>query len=329
MNKYVRMIIVTLIIQFIIGAFIVYESNSLLIKILGAIIIITTPLIAEYIRRNLKEGEADTIHLRDMSRSLSDKNWELARLNEQLRIASERKTEFISIASHQLRTPLTVITGYLSMIIEKSYGDVPKDLSVPIERAHKSAVRLTNLVNELLRISKIEQGDIHYEIVSIDAITIVNEIMDEFRKFATDKGLELTLEVVQSKIPYIVFADKDKLGEVLRNLIDNAIKYTPKGTVTIKISHGENNTDVISIIDTGIGVAHEDIRMLFSKFARGERGAKEFIDGTGLGLYISKKLICGMRGKIWIDSEGVGKGAIFSIALPIEQIKGPKAICDI
>lgn len=329
MNRYVRMIICTLFLQLIAGVLIIYESNNLTVRILAVVNILCIPLLFKYIKSDIRDSEADTIRLRDMSRNLSNKNWELARLNEQLRITSERKTEFISIASHQLRTPLTVITGYLSMILEKSYGPVPDELSTPISRAHKSAVRLTNLVNELLHISKIDQGDIHYEIVSIDIITLIKEVLEDFKKPALEKNLLINLEISPSKTPYIVYADKDKLGEVIRNLVDNAVKYTPKGSVTVKIDCGENNTNVISIIDTGIGIAHEDIRMLFSKFTRGERGAKEFTDGSGLGLYISKKLICGMRGKIWIDSEGEDKGAVFSIALPTEILKGPKESCEI
>jgi signal transduction histidine kinase len=104
----------------------------------------------------------------------------------------------------------------------------------------------------------------------------------------------------------------------LHNILDNALNYTPEGSVTIKVGGGEQNTIIIAVADTGIGIAHEDIRMLFAKFQRGERGVKQFADGSGLGLYIAKKLILGMRGKIWIDSEGPGKGAVFSIELPAE-----------
>lgn len=328
MNKYSRSIISILIIQFLVGASVVYITANLTVKILGFLLILTTPILLQMTRREIRDSEVDTVRLRELSRNLSNKNWELARLNEQLRILNERKSEFISIASHQLRTPLTSLTGYLSMILEKSYGQVPIELNTPLTRAHKSAVRLTNLVNELLHISRIEQGDLNYDIAPIDIINLIHDVIGEFTKAATEKKLDLAFSIDPNDSPYIVYADDQKLREVLRNIIDNAIIYTPKGSVRVKLNKTENKSAVITITDTGIGIAHEDIRLLFAKFQRGERGVKEFTDGSGLGLYISKKLICGMRGKIWIDSEGVGKGAVFSIELPTELSAESKPVCN-
>lgn len=324
MNNYSRVIICTLLLQLIISILVIISSKDLSLTILAISLIITVPVIFQMLRKNITDSSVDTIRLRELSRNLSNKNWELARLNEQLRIVNERKSEFISIASHQLRTPLTALTGYLSMILEKSYGPVPIELNMPIARAHKSSVRLTNLVNELLHISRIEQGDLSYDITPLDAVSLIHDVLNDFKNNATEKNINLSFNISPSDTPYILLADSQKLREVLHNLIDNALIYTPKGSVTINIRKGERCSIVISVIDTGIGIAHEDIRLLFSKFQRGERGAKEFTDGSGLGLYISKKLVSGMNGKIWIDSEGAGKGAEFSIELPTEPSSASK-----
>jgi two-component system phosphate regulon sensor histidine kinase PhoR len=204
------------------------------------------------------------------------------------------------------------------MILEHSYGQIPIELNMPITRAHKSAVRLTNLVNELLRISRIEQGDLAYDITPIDTVHLVREVVDEFSQKAASKNLHLSIEIEPTETPHLALADEQKLREVLHNIVDNAINYTPQGKVTISVKNSPENTQLVEVSDTGIGIAHEDIRLLFGKFQRGERGARQFTDGSGLGLYISKKLISGMHGKIHIDSPGPGKGAVFTIELPKE-----------
>lgn len=304
--------------QVVIGAVIFFVSTDQNVRLLSMSFLLTMPIIIILVRRTLAQTTNDEQRLRELSRNLSNKNWELARSNEQLRIASEHKSEFMSIASHQLRTPLTALTGYLSMILEQAYGHVPIELNMPITRAHQSSLRLTNLVNELLRITRIEQNDLVYDITPVDTVNLLHDLIDEFTDKANKRNLKLSLSITPRDTPYTALADEQKLREVLHNILDNALNYTPEGSVTIKVGPGEQNTIIIAVADTGIGIAHEDIRMLFAKFQRGERGVKQFADGSGLGLYIAKKLILGMRGKIWIDSEGPGKGAIFSIELPAE-----------
>lgn len=317
-----RAIVSVLVLQIAIGTLLFFTaSHSWTVKSLGIVLLLTTPIILRLAKRSVERASIDAIRLRELSRSLSNKNWELARTNEHLRIASERKSEFISIASHQLRTPLTALTGYLSMILEHSYGQVPIELNMPITRAHKSAVRLTNLVNELLRISRIEQGDLAYDITPVDTVNLVHEVIDDFTQKALEKNLHLSLSAEPAELPHIALADEQKLREVLHNLIDNALNYTPQGAVSVTIKKSDQNTQLISVSDTGIGIAHDDIRFLFGKFQRGERGSKQFTDGSGLGLYISKKLIVGMHGSIHILSEGPGKGATFIIELPSEHAK--------
>jgi two-component system phosphate regulon sensor histidine kinase PhoR len=170
-----------------------------------------------------------------------------------------------------------------------------------------------------LRISRIEQGDLAYDLTPVDVVNLVHDVLQEFQSRASEKNLHLKSEIIPKDSPYIVLADEQKLREVLHNLVDNALNYTPQGAVTVGVHMSDRNTIIISVADTGIGIAHEDIRLLFAKFQRGERGSKQFTDGSGLGLYISKKLVTGMHGHIHIESAGAGKGAVFSIELPQED----------
>lgn len=292
-------------------------------RLLALALALTIPFIIAAAAIMVRKMGTDKLSQYELSRRITNANWELARSNEQLRIINERKGEFIAIASHQLRTPLTAMTGYISMILEDAYGDVPIALRTPLNRALISARRLTNLVNELLEIARLEQGDIVYDFVALDAKEIAQNILHDFDGIASERKIKLSLEVEPREEPYFIIADESKLHEAIRNLVDNALRYTPEGAVTIKISITEKQTAAISVSDTGIGIAPEDIRMLFAKFQRGERGSKQFADGSGLGLYIVKKLIVGMHGNIHVDSEGPGRGATFTIELPLAEAVQP------
>lgn len=303
------------------GIFFVTQEHT--VRILAMALLLTIPFIVAIAGFVIKKMESDKLSQYELSRRITNANWELARSNEQLRIVNDRKSEFIAIASHQLRTPLTAMTGYISMILEDAYGNVPIALRTPLTRALLSARRLTNLVNELLEIARLEQGDIVYDIVSLDAKEVSETVLNEFSGIASEKKITISLDVAESPDPYFILADESKLHEVLHNLVDNALRYTPEGSVKIKVFKSEKGTAVIAVEDTGIGIAPEDIRMLFAKFQRGDRAGKQFADGSGLGLYIVKKLISGMHGAIHVDSEGPGQGATFSVELPLANATQP------
>jgi signal transduction histidine kinase len=196
----------------VIGAMIFFVSTDQNVRLLSMSFLLTMPIIVILVRRTLAQTTNDEQRLRELSRNLSNKNWELARSNEQLRIASEHKSEFMSIASHQLRTPLTALTGYLSMILEQAYGHVPIELNMPITRAHQSSVRLTNLVNELLRITRIEQNDLVYDITPVDTVNLLHDLIDEFTDKANKRNLKLTLSVTPRDTPYTALADERSFG---------------------------------------------------------------------------------------------------------------------
>lgn len=267
--------------------------------------------------RRVEEARAK---VQELAKRLTETNWELSRKNEQLRIIDQRKSEFVSIVSHQLRTPVTAIKGYSSLILENSFGEVPQAIREPVEKIFTSSNRLAGMITDFLNISKIEQGTMTYSFGSVDLGKMLKELVDDFNVAAGKKKINLTLALPE-KESFLVTADDGKVRQILSNLIDNAIKYTPMGKVHVTIEHSTDHTKVIvKVTDSGIGLSQEDIQHLFGKFARGAHGQKVFTDGSGLGLYVAKKMLEAHKGRIWVDSPGVGKGSTFAIELLAEDL---------
>ncbi len=228
----------------------------------------------------------------------------------------DAKSEFISIASHQLRTPLTAVKGYVSMILENSYGEIPKEMGQPLKNVYASNERLIGLVNDILNISKIEAGKMEMEWEKASLEELILDIINELKIKADTKNLYLKYEKPANPIPDIVI-DKTKIRQVIMNLIDNSIKYTEKGGTTVKLSSIGPKVRV-EISDTGMGLTKEDIPRLFESFSRGRNGAIGRPEGTGLGLYIARRFVEMHKGRVWVESEGKGKGSRFFIELPVK-----------
>ncbi len=241
---------------------------------------------------------------------------ELKKAYEELKVLDRAKSEFISLASHQLRTPLTAIRGYVSMILEGSYGKLSKTASKPLNNVLGSSERLIRIVNDLLNISKIELGKMELNKASANIEELITTCYEEMKPTAEKKGLEIIWQKSKSRLPEIEI-DKLKIGQVISNLIDNAIKYTQRGKIEIKAEKTDSIIRV-SIKDTGEGLTKDEIRMVFEGFTRGAAGIAYWIEGAGLGLYIAKKYIDLHNGKIWVESEGKGKGSAFYIELAIK-----------
>jgi signal transduction histidine kinase len=240
---------------------------------------------------------------------------ELKEAYGELKKLDKAKSEFISIASHQLRTPLTAIKGYISMMLEKSYGKPPTKMEKPLENIYASNERLIKLVNDLLNVSRIEAGrtEMNFEKVALDEI--ITSVIEELKGVADKKNIYLKFKKPQKPLPKIL-ADRDKIRQVIINIVDNAIRYTEKGGVTIKCKV-QNGKCKIEITDTGEGMTKEEISHLFESFSRGTAGTRFWTEGAGLGLYIAKKFIDFHKGKIWAESPGEGKGSTFYIELPM------------
>lgn len=229
---------------------------------------------------------------------------------------SEEKSNFVSIASHQLRSPLTAIKGFLSMIKEGS-GD-EQNRKNWLDKAYISNERLIRLVNDLLNIARIERGKIKYDFNYINLVDLLEDLIGDFREQNTDGRVELRWKKPDEAIPEIL-ADEEKLRQVFLNLIDNAFKYTEKGWIAINIKYLKDLHRIkIVVLDTGIGMTKEDMRGLFEIFSRGEAGQKRVAEGTGLGLYVAREIIKAHNGHIWAESDGPQKGSKFYVELPVE-----------
>jgi len=234
----------------------------------------------------------------------------------ELKKLDDAKSEFIAIASHQLRTPLTAIKGYVSMMLEKDYGEIPDKMSQPLTNVYASNERLINLVGDILNISKIEAGKMEMEWEKASLEEMILDIMNELKVKADAKKLYLTYLKPTVPIP-LVSIDKTKIRQIIMNLIDNSIKYTEKGGTTIKLLKLDSRLRV-EISDTGMGIDKEYIGRLFQSFSRANVGTRTHPEGTGLGLYIARRFVEMHQGRIWVDSPGKGQGSSFFIELPIK-----------
>lgn len=236
----------------------------------------------------------------------------LEEANDRLKELDQLKSEFLSVATHQLRAPLTAIRGYVANVSDGSYGPVPEYLNEPLNVIQESTRLMVNSIEDYLNISRIEQGRMMYEKSTFDISELAGRVTEELLPVAKVRGLTLTLT---SAGPITVNADIGKVKQVLTNLVDNAIKYTQQGSVTITTEH-VGSVARITITDTGIGIAADEIDKLFSKFTRAREANHVNTTGTGLGLYVAKQLIEGNGGKVWVESDGIGKGSRFIVELP-------------
>lgn len=224
------------------------------------------------------------------------------------------KSEFISIASHELLTPTAAIEGYLSMLLDKDVKPNAKQKSEYLQRAFDSSRRLADLVKDLLSVSRIESGRIKIVPSDVDILTLVKQAADELQNNAKAKKLSLSVVEPKKSLPK-VSADPDRILQVCINLINNAIKYTPSGEIVVKVELKSDHV-VVSVTDSGIGISKTDQRHLFEKFHRIDNPATAGIMGTGLGLYIVKNIITLSGGEVGVESES-GRGSTFSFSLPV------------
>ena len=242
---------------------------------------------------------------------------DLEHANERLKEVDQLKSEFLSLATHQIRAPLTAIKGYSSLILEGDYGEVPEGILKPVDVISKSCQNLVMIVNDFLNISRIEQGRMKYDLSAFDLIEVTQQVITELRPNIEHTGLVCSCHVKDDKNSVMVYADLGKVKQVIVNLLDNAIKYTPSGSITVEVSKHDNFAQ-LKVSDTGIGISPEDIKKLFNKFSRAKDANKTNVLGTGLGLYVAKQMIEAQNGKIWIESEGVGKGTTAIVELPLD-----------
>lgn len=240
---------------------------------------------------------------------------DLAVANEHLRELDKEKSEFVSIASHQLRTPLTAISGYASMLLEGSYGKLSKKTEEAIGRIYQSSGRLVLIIEDFLDITKIEQGRMTYQFVTVDMKGLLKGLVEEMESRAHEKNMKLVLKI-DDHSSFNATADFGKIRQVMSNLIDNAIKYSVAGNIDIALLKDSVRGKIhVSIRDTGIGISPKTMEKLFQKFSRAEGVKKIYTEGSGLGLYVAQEMVKAHHGRIWVESEGEGKGSTFHVEL--------------
>lgn len=225
----------------------------------------------------------------------------------------EAKDEFLSIASHQLRTPMTAIKGYLQILMSGKVGQMSEKAMEFMQEMNRANERLIKLIADTLDISRIEQERLEVKLEPFDINQIIQEDIEELKPLADKKGLTLTQIVRKGLV--LTFADPKYTKQILDNLIGNAIKYTETGKIEVWAEQKESFM-VVNVKDTGAGINQQDQEKLFQKFFRAVTTSD--VGGTGLGLYISQKLVDLMKGKIWVTSE-IGKGLTFSFSLPVAK----------
>lgn len=241
---------------------------------------------------------------------------QLAQANEQLKDVDKAKSEFLSIASHQLYTPLTALRGYLSMLKEGDYGPLAETQAPILEILDQSANRLITLIRNLLDISRIEAGRLELKLESINVVEIAKQLVQELMPNARTKKLALEFHPPSQAVANVV-ADRDRIRQVVLNFIDNAIKYTSQGRIDVELSQS-GDTVMCSVRDTGKGLQPAEIERLFTKFTRVGGADRFHTEGAGLGLYVARQIVREHHGEVKAESPGVGHGSTFSMILPAE-----------
>ena len=239
--------------------------------------------------------------------------------NERLKELDQRKSEFVSLASHQLRAPLTAIKGYASLLVEGSFGVLSAKAKEATERIFESSNRLVAIVEDFLTISRIEQNRLEYHFERTDMQKIVGTIVEEMKQTAQQKGVSLSLVVPdKEKDSFVANVDAGKISQVVGNVINNAIQYAPQGTIVVTLSKNSvKKMILIAVKDNGVGMTKETIDKLFQKFSRADDASKTSTTGTGLGLYVASQLVQAHQGRIWAESAGKDKGSTFFVELPL------------
>ncbi len=234
-------------------------------------------------------------------------------ISKEKSVEDERK-EFISVTSHELRTPIAITEADIATVLRPNYSDkfdpTAKEL---LEQAHKNIIFLGDLINDLATLDKAEHGDLSIHIGLINPIELIEELTKNYESEAKAAGLEIRMQ--KSGDVNSLLSSEVYIKEILQNFISNALKYTKQGTVTLSASEGKNGKVIFSVADTGIGIASTDKKNVFNKFYRSESFETRQTRGTGLGLYITDKLAKRIKARIWFESE-LNHGSTFYLEVP-------------
>ncbi|DAC72987.1 MAG TPA: hypothetical protein DSN98_02355 [Thermoplasmata archaeon] len=231
-------------------------------------------------------------------------------IEDELKKNERLKTEFMNIAAHELRSPVTPIKGYLDLIIHDNESN--EKIKSWAKISLRNAERLLRLVNDILDVARLDSDTMRFDMEKIDPVVLLNELVEDMRPAITNKKLEFRVNV-PTPLPHII-GDKNRLSQVLKNLIGNSLKFTDCGYIGLEVEKKDSHI-LIAVVDTGIGISKDELKKIFTKFYQAYTGEDRNNEGTGLGLFISKEIVKKHNGMIWAESE-VGKGSRFVIQLP-------------
>src|SRR4051812_18009892 len=234
----------------------------------------------------------------------------------ELEIASGHKSEFLASMSHEPRTPLNAVIGFSDVLLERMFGELNERQEEYVRDIRDSGRHLLDLINEILDLSKVEAGRMELEPAALSLPDLLEHALALVRERAARQALTVTLDVAPAV--GIVWADETKLKQVVVNLLTNAVKFTPAGGSVAVVARVEADEVVVTVSDTGVGIAPEDRARIFEAFQRGDRRVS--VEGTGLGLTLSKRFVELHGGRIWVES-ALGSGSLFGFAIP----RGPVA----
>jgi signal transduction histidine kinase len=279
-------------------------------SVLTALTLLLTGAIGIILMRSVKKEVRQRIEIEALAEKLEKANVRLKQMDK-------LKSEFVSIASHQLRSPITAISGYASLMREGTYGELTTKMKEPVERIEQSARMMASSIEDYLNVSRIESGNMKYNYADFNLAEQAEHICDDLRSEALKRNLILLFRKRLTG-QGVINADIGKVQQIIHNLINNSIKYTQKGSITVHVHDDKPTKKIfIDIIDTGIGMSNDTKQSIFQKFERGDKANSVNIKGTGLGLYVALKMAEAMGGDINAFSEGEGMGSRFTIDLPL------------
>lgn len=278
-------------------------------KWIGGIIFLAVALFGMLLVKSVWREVEQRERLQTLTKQLED-------ANVQLKALDQARADFITLISHQLRTPPATVKWYLAAVQSGDFGKLPEEAAGAITKAEIANNSLISLIDDLLNASRIERGKMEFLFEPVSLTDLVKFTVEQLQPQATMKGLSLVFEGPAAPLPDIV-ADKEKLRQVVNNFIDNAIKYSNTGTIRARIFEQTGSLRV-EVTDTGKGIDPAVVPLLFQKYSRGKDSVTH-ATGIGIGLYVAKVVVENHRGKIGAESPGEGKGATFYFTLPIKN----------
>lgn len=249
----------------------------------------------------------------------------LRSLNRELELANKAKSEFLATMSHELRTPLNAVIGFSEVLKERMFGDLNDKQAEYVQDIHASGHHLLSLINDILDLSKIEAGRMELELSRFDIGAAIDAAFTLVKERAARR--EVTLEQVVEPAIGAMIGDERKFKQILLNLLTNAIKFTPEGGVVRLSALSNEGRIVVSVSDTGIGIAEEDLERIFDEFQQARGGHARDVEGTGLGLSLTRRFVEMHGGGIEVSSE-LGEGSVFTFSLPREPDEGRAAVVN-